>query len=117
MSESVLINKSKAFAIRIVNLYKHLCSSKSEYVLSKQLLRSGTSIGANIREANYAQTRKEFISKMQISLKEAGETEYWLDLLYETDYISESEYKSIAEDCSELNKILISTLKTAKSNS
>ena len=116
LSESILLDKSKAFAIRIINLYKYLCSSKSEFTLSKQLLRSGTSIGANIREANYSQSRKEFIAKMQISLKEAGETGYWLELLYETDYISETEYNSIAADCSELIKILISTLKTSKAN-
>ena len=114
MSHSILIEKSKIFAIRIVNLYKHLSSTKTEYVLSKQLLRSGTSIGANIREANYAQSRKDFIAKMHIALKEAGESEYWLELLYETKYLSESEFSIIAADCSELNRLLISTLKTAK---
>lgn len=112
----MLIAKSKAFAIRIVNLYKHLCSSKSEFTLSKQILRSGTSIGANIREANYAQSRRDFIAKMQIALKEAGETQYWLELLYETEFISEAEFKSIETDCSELIKMLVSSLKTSKAN-
>ena len=114
MSENILLDKSKAFAIRIVNLYKHLCSAKSEYVMSKQVLRSGTSIGANLSEANFAQSRKEFIAKAQISLKEAGETQYWLDLLHDTDYISDSEFESISSDCSELIKMLVASLKTAK---
>jgi len=116
MPESVLLDKSKKFAVRIVNLYKHLCSEKSEYVLSKQLLRSGTSVGANVREANNAQTRPDFIAKMQIALKEAGETEYWLEILHETDFLFKSEYDSIAADCSELNKLLIASLKTTKAN-
>jgi len=114
MKDNILLDKSKAFAIRIVNLYKHLCSEKNEYVLSKQLLRSGTSIGANLREADYSQSHKEFIAKTQISLKEAGETEYWLELLQETEFISDKEFQSISADCSELNKMLITSLKTAK---
>lgn len=116
MKDNFLLNKSKKFAVRVINLYKFLNSEKNEYVLSKQLLRSGTSIGANIREANHAQTKKEFISKMQISLKEASETEYWLELLFETNFISEVEFKSIYSDCSELNKLLIASLKTSKLN-
>lgn len=116
MKDNFLMDKSKSFAVRIINLYKFLTSEKNEYVLSKQILRSGTSIGANIREANYAQTKKEFISKMQISLKEASETEYWLELLFETSFISKTEFKSINSDCSELNKLLIATLKTSKLN-
>ena len=116
MKDNFLLNKSKKFAVRVINLYKFLNSEKNEYVLSKQLLRSGTSIGANIREANHAQTKKEFISKMQISLKEASETEYWLELLFETNFISEVEFKSIYSDCSELNKLLIDSLKTSKLN-
>ena len=114
MGDSVLLVKSKAFAVRVVNLHRYLTSIKGEYTLSKQLLRSGTSIGANVHEANYAQSRKDFISKMQIALKETGETEYWLELLYETNYLTESEFLSIFEGCSELKRLLISTLKTAK---
>lgn len=117
MSNNILVDKSKKFAIRIVNLYKHLCGEKSEYVMSKQLLRSGTSIGANIREAKNGQSRPDFIAKLHIALKEASETEYWLEILYETEYLSKSEYESIATDCSEINKLLISTLKTTKANS
>lgn len=92
MKENILLVKSKCFAIRIVNLYKHLSESKNEYVISKQLLRSGTSIGANVREAKVAQSRKEFIAKLNISLKEAAETEYWLEILYETKFISKYEF-------------------------
>jgi len=114
MSHSIIAGKSKKFAVRIVNLYKHLCDAKREFVLSKQILRSGTSIGANVHEAVQAQSRNDFISKMNVALKEASETEYWLELLHETDYITPDEYKSIAEDCSEINKILISIVKTSK---
>jgi four helix bundle protein len=96
LTQTPLFVKSKAFAVRVINLYKYLCDTKSEYVLSKQLLRSGTSIGANVREANYAQTHKDFIAKMQIALKEAGETEYWLELLHETGYITSTEYDETA---------------------
>ena len=116
MKNNVILEKSKSFAIRIINLYKYLCKEQNEYVLSKQILRSGTSIGANIREAVKAQSRKNFISKMQISLKEASETAYWLELLFETDYIAETEFQSIYNDCIELNKLLVSILKTSKSN-
>ena len=114
MGHSIIAEKSKQFAVRIVNLYKHLCDTKKEFVLSKQLLRSGTSIGANVHEAVQAQSHNDFVSKMNIALKEASETEYWLDLLHETDYITPDEYKSIAKDCSEINKILISIVKTSK---
>jgi four helix bundle protein len=116
MADNVLMMKSKAFAIRVVNLYKHLCSSQTEYIMSKQLLRSGTSIGANISEANYAQSKKDFIAKMQIALKETAETEYWLGLLHETDYMDKKEYESIAADCSDIIRMLVSTLKIAKNN-
>jgi four helix bundle protein len=114
MGNSIVAGKSKRFAVRIVNLYKHLCSVKKEFVLSKQILRSGTSIGANVHEAIQAQSRKDFTSKLSIALKEASETEYWLDLLYETEFITRDEYRSIAEDCSELCKLLISIIKTTK---
>ncbi len=113
MSDNVILDKSKKFAIRIVKLYKYLCENKNEYVLSKQLIRSGTSIGANVREATVSQSKKEFIAKMNIALKEAYESEYWLELLFETDYLSESEFHSIKNDCSELNKLLISIIKSS----
>ncbi len=113
MSDNIIFNKSKIFAIRIINLYKYLCSNKNEYVLSKQLLRSVTSIGANVREATVAQSKKDFIAKMNIALKEAAESEYWLELLYETDYLSEPEFESVSADCSEINKLLISIIKTS----
>jgi len=111
---NVILVKSKLFAVRIIRLYKHLCDSKREFILSKQLLRSGTSIGANAREADKAQTKKDFISKMQIALKEAAESEYWIELLHESDYLTEFEFCSIMPDCRELNKILTSILKTSK---
>ena len=107
--------KSKAFAVRIVRLYRYLCDEKGEYVLSKQLLRSGTSIGANLAEAECAISRKDFISKVYIALKECVETKYWLELLHETDYLTEQEYQSINTDCEELRKMLSSTTKTLNS--
>ncbi len=107
--------KSKAFAVRIVRLYQYLNDEKSEYVLSKQLLRSGTSIGANLAEAECAISRKDFLSKVYIALKECSETTYWLELLYETDYLSEQEYQSMNLDCEELRKMLSSTTKTLSS--
>jgi four helix bundle protein len=116
MTENVLLIKAKTFAVRIVNLYKHLCAAKSEYIMSKQLLRSGTSIGANISEANYAQSKRDFIAKMQIALKEAAETEYWLNLLHETNYMDGKEFVSIIADCSEIIRLLVTTLKTSKAN-
>ena len=114
MAENVVLAKSKAFAIRTIRLYQYLTSKKKEYVLSKQLLRSGTSIGANIREANNAQSKREFIAKMNIALKEAAESEYWLELLYESDYLSNEEVTSITSDCIEINRLLISIIKGAK---
>ena len=113
MTNNIILSKSKVFAIRIIRLYKYLQDSKNEYVLSKQLLRSGTSIGTNIREVSVAQSKKDFISKMNIALKEAAETEYWLELLYETEYLSKTEFDSIKEDCAEINKLLISIVKTS----
>ena len=106
--------KSFVFAVRIVKLCKHLNTNKKEYVLSKQLLRSGTSIGANISEAEQAQSRSDFISKMNIALKEAVETNYWLRLLQATDYSSETEFHSIYSDCRELEKMLTAIVKTSK---
>ena len=113
MAENAILIKSKAFAIRIVKLYQYLAQAKKEFVLSKQLLKSGTSIGANVREAKRAQSRKDFISKMSIALKEAAESEYWLELLHEADYLTESEFLSIMSDCSEINRLLISIVKTS----
>jgi four helix bundle protein len=104
--------KSKKFAVRIVNLYKHLCEDKKEYVLSKQLLRSGTSIGANLAESEYGISEKDFLSKVYIALKECAETIYWIDLLVETDYINKKEYESIKDDAVELLKMLTATTKT-----
>lgn len=113
-SENLIVDKSKAFAVRIVNLYKYLCSEKKEYVLSKQLLRSGTSIGANVKEAIRGQSREDFVHKLSISLKEASESEYWLELLHETDYITQAQFESIIADCRELIRVLSSIIKTTK---
>ena len=110
--DSVTFDKSKNFAIRIVRLYQYLCTEKKEFVLSKQLLRSGTSIGANLAEAIYGISDKDFLSKMYISLKECAETKYWLELLFKTDYLTEQQYQSINEDCTELIKLLTSSAKT-----
>ena len=112
--EQTVERKSFLFAVRIVKLSKHLNTTKKEYVLSKQLLRSGTSIGANIAEAEQAQSKADFISKMNIALKEAVETNYWLRLLQATDYLSETEFTSIYSDCRELEKMLTAIVKTAK---
>ena len=112
--EQTAESKSFYFAVRIVKLCKYLRSTKKEYTLSKQLLRSGTSIGANIAEAEQAQSKADFISKMNIALKEAVETDYWLRLLRATDHLSEAEYSSIHSDCRELEKMLTSIVKTAK---
>ena len=112
--ESILEQKSFQFAIRIVNLCKYLCSTKKEYTLSKQLMRSGTSIGANIAEAKQAQSKADFISKLSIALKETTETKYWIRLMAATGYLSEPESLSILGDCIELEKMLVSSVKTSK---
>ena len=109
--DSVLLEKSLSFAVRIVKLYQYLESEKKEFVMSKQLLRSGTSIGANVREGIYGQSRKDFTAKLSIALKESVETEYWLELLLRTEYLTEKEYGSIREDAGELAKILTTTVK------
>ena len=114
MSDSVLKRKSFEFAIRIVNLYKLLTSERKEFVLSKQLLRSGTSIGANVREGLNAQSKADFVHKLSIAQKECDETLYWLELLKETSYINESEFSSINNDATELLKILRSIIITTK---
>ena len=106
--------KCFSFAVRIVNLCKLLRTERKEYTLSNQLLRSGTSIGANVSEAQDAQSRADFLSKLNIALKEARETEYWLRLLNATDYISDTEFVAIYQDCDELLKILVSSVRTIK---
>src|SRR5215210_3188625 len=112
--ENMVAGKSYAFAIRIVRLYKLLSAERKEFVLSKQLLRSGTAIGALIKEAEHAQSKAVFHNKMNIALKEANEAEYWLALLKDTDFINEPEYISISNDCQELIKLLASIVKTTK---
>ena len=114
MAVGLIQKKSRDFAIRIVECYKYLCENKSEYVLSKQLLRSGTSIGANAHEAINAQSKADFISKYSISLKEANETAYWLDILQASNYIDKEQFESINKDCNELIKLLTSALKKLK---
>ena len=114
MEENFLQNKSMQFSIRMVELYKKLSSEGREYVLSKQILRSGTSVGANIREARRAQSSPDFYSKLTISLKEADETQYWLELLHRTGYISDETFDSINADCEELIRLLVSITKTLR---
>ena len=113
MKEDIVREKSMAFAIRIVNLYRVLCEKK-DYVMAKQVLRAGTSIGANLAEAKCAYSRREFLAKNYISFKECVETKYWLELLQKTGFISMEEYTSIAKDCDELYRILASITKTLK---
>ena len=115
--ENPLKEKSYAFALRVVKLYKYLAFETKEFVLSKQILRSGTSIGANIVEGNRAESTPDFIHKLSISLKESFETEYWLNLLKDSEYISVKQAESLILDCNELQKMLISSIKTAKKNS
>ena len=112
--EPVIQEKSFCFAIRIVNLCRYLREEQKEFVLSKQLLRSGTSIGANVAEAQQAQSKPDFVNKISIALKEAYETNYWIRLLYATQYLEEKEYESIIADCSEMERLLIAITKKAK---
>ena len=114
MADSILRDKSKDFAKQIVILCRDVKQTQHESVLTNQLLRSGTSIGANIHEAQYAQGTKDFISKFEIALKETFETEYWLELLFETGYINEASYKPIRNDCGAIRRMLISTINTLK---
>lgn len=115
MKENILKEKSYKFAIRIVGLYQYLCKEKKEFVMSKQVLRSGTSVGAMIREAEFAQSKADFINKMSIALKEASETDYWLSLLSDTKHIDKVIHKSLKDECLELVKMLASSIKTSKS--
>lgn len=114
MEKSILKEKSYFFAIRIVKLHRFLCNEKKEHVLSRQILRSGTAIGALIREAEFGQSKADFRSKMSIALKEANETDYWLNLLKDTEYLNEKMFQSVSEDCLELIKMLVATVKTTK---
>lgn len=114
--DSILLDKSLKFAARIVKLHKFLIKEKHESIISKQIIRSATSIGANANEAIYGQSKADFLAKLHISLKETAETEYWLKLLVLSDYITEIESKSLIDDCLEIKRILVATLNTAKQN-
>ena len=116
MRVGVTYQKGKAFAIRIVKLYQYLRDEKKEYVLTKQLMRSGTSIGANIHESKYAQSKPDFVSKMQIALKECYESEYWLEIMNRTALLSTEQYRIYLSKCGALRRMLISSIKTTKSN-
>jgi four helix bundle protein len=113
---NIVEEKSFEFSVRIVNLYKYLTTARQEYVMSKQLLRSGTSIGANVCEAQQAQSPMDFLSKMSIALKEAYESDYWLRLLQKTEYLNKDEYNSIIFDCRAITKLLVTIVKSTKEN-
>lgn len=112
MHDNIVLEKSKDFAIRIIKLYQFFTDKKHEYVISKQIVRSGTSIGANLSEAIYGSSKRDFLNKVKISLKEASETKYWLELLYKTDTLSDEQYNSIYNDCKELISLLVAISKT-----
>ncbi len=114
MKDNILIEKSINFGARIVKLHSYLLKTKHESVLSKQILRSGTSIGANINEAQYGNSKADFIAKLRIALKEAAETEYWLHILEKSDYLDKNMAKSMLNDCLEIKKILIASINTSK---
>ena len=114
MKENILKDKSFLFAVRIVNLYKFLKKQHGEYILSQQLIRSGTSIGAIVREAEHAESIKDFVHKLSIGLQETNESKYWLDLLFATDFITKKMFESLNKDCEELLKLLIASVKTSK---
>lgn len=114
--KNAIRNKSFDFAVRVVNLFKYLQENKKEFVMSKQLLRSGTSIGANVREAERGESKADFIHKMAIAQKECNETEYWLELLYATQFLSKSEFESMQSNIVEIGKMITSSIKTAKKN-
>ena len=116
MKENVLKNKAFNFALRIVKLYQYLANEKKEFVMSKQVLRSGTSIGANIEEANQAQSKIDFIHKLSISQKESFETHYWIRILRESEFLNKKLADSLLEDCEEIQKLITTSIKTAKSN-
>ena len=112
--ENIVYEKAKVFAIEIINLYKELSENRNEFIISKQVLRSGTSIGANIAESEYASSEKDFLNKLYIALKECNETLYWLELLSKTGYLEDSKYIFIVSQCSEIKRILASSTKTIK---
>ena len=116
MKDNVLIDRSINFAARIIKLHRYLIKNKKETIISKQIVRSGTSIGANINEANYGQSKADFISKLHIALKETAETEYWLKLLMLSEYITTEMGDSLLSDCLEIKRILIASINTAKGN-
>ncbi|MEQ8757694.1 MAG: four helix bundle protein [Coleofasciculus sp. G1-WW12-02] len=116
MKTNIVKEKSFAFALRIVKLFKYLNQEKREYVLSKQLLRSGTAVGALVREAEHAESRADFVHKLAIALKEANETQYWLELLHQADYIDQKGFNSINQDCIELLKLLTAIIKSTKTD-
>ena len=116
LNKSTVKDKSFNFAIRIVRLYQYLIETKKEFVLSKQILKSGTSIGANINEAQQGQSKKDFLMKMNISLKECTETKYWIELLFATEYINQEQKESIIKDCIEVEKMLTSLVKTTNNS-
>ena len=114
--DNLIVEKSKAFALRIIKMYQYLCQTRNEFILSKQVLRCGTSIGANVKEALSGQSKADFYAKMYIAYKEASETEYWLELLHESGYLNDSDFESIYSDCKSLIRILTSITKTQKNN-
>jgi len=116
MRKNIVKDKSFGFAIRVVRLYQFLVNEKKEYVLSKQLLRSGTSVGAMVREAEHSESKKDFIHKMAIAQKEINESLYWLELMRETDYLSKKEFESLNKDAVEIIKLITSILKSTKTN-
>ena len=115
MKENVIKDKSFDFALRIVRLYQYLTISRNEFVLSKQLLRSGTAIGALVRESEHAESKADFIHNLSISLKEANESDYWIELLFKSDYLEEKEFHSLKSDIDEILKLLVSIIKTSQS--
>lgn len=116
MKQNIVKDKSFAFAVRVVKLYQYLIADKKEFVLSKQLLRSGTSVGAMVREAEHAETKKDFVHKMAIAQKEINETIYWLELLQSTEIITKEAFESINTDATEMIKLITSIIKTTKTN-
>ena len=115
-SDNIILDKSYLFAVRMVKLFRYLKTEHKEFVLSKQVLRSGTAIGALVRESEFAQSKADFVHKMSIALKEANETDYWIDLLYDTNFITKNMYNDIKKDIKELIKLLVSIVKTSKNN-
>ncbi len=115
MKENIVKQKSFHFALRIVKLYKYLTEQKKEYIIAKQIMRSGTAIGALVREAEQGESKRDFVHKLSIALKEANETAYWLDLLHQSDFVELESYQSISKDLAELISLLVSIIKTSKS--